>query len=224
MSIIPENQGYSPKRPTVLWKSFRRWLSENPNGEPGGCQVYLLEDRTLERERTKQALCACAPGEYTIREFSDSSSLLAALEERLPDALLVSLSLSGGGGLDAMRKLTQLGGRAPCPVVALSETVDDRTVAAALRAGAHDVVPRERLGGPLLGRAIQFACDSFRLHMDLETRRRELEVLNRELREKRGLLHTSGGSVSGDPRRTRTGTELSSLAARVVRTLAGASR
>lgn len=217
MSSCLESGQYSPKRPVALWKSLRRWLSETPNGENDGCTIFLLEDRPSERERIKQALCATAPGQYRIREFSEPESLLLALEEALPDALLVSLSLSSGGGLAALQKLARLGGRPPCPVVALSEMVEDRTVAAALRAGAHDVVPRERLSGPMLGRSVQFACDSFRLQSDLEARRRELEVVNRELREKRLLLQTNRGSATVETRRQRSALELSSLAARVAR-------
>lgn len=207
----------TPNAPRVLWKSVRQWISEKAEGRVGQCLLYLLVDQPTDRERIKQALCSSAPGEYRIREFSDPTSMLEALEDQVPDALVLSLALSNGGGLAVLRQLAHLGGRPPCPVVALSEVGDDRLVAAALRAGAHDVVARDRMCGPTIGRAIGFACDSFRVQMELEERRRELEAMNRELREKRVLLQSTLGSVTIETRRPRGANNLSTLAARVAR-------
>ena len=71
--------------------------------------------------------------------------------------------------------------------------------------------------GPTIGRAIGFVCDSFRVQMELEERRRELEAMNRELREKRVLLQSTLGSVTIETRRPRGANNLSTLAARVAR-------
>jgi signal transduction histidine kinase len=110
--------------------------------------------------------------------------MLSALRTESPDVLILDLDLGGVSGLTVLEQLAQPSGESPFPVVVLSGANSDTEAVASLKAGAHDYVSKDRLTGALMQKAVQYARDSFRLQTELKARQRELEQLNRELRQK----------------------------------------
>lgn len=99
-----------------------------------GTTVALVEDDEDARQRLAASIRADASLEL-VGEYRTVADALAGLEARAPQVLLVDLGLPDGSGIELVRRIAV---RHPeCSILVVTLFGDERTVLAALEAGAH---------------------------------------------------------------------------------------
>ncbi|MEN9580632.1 MAG: hypothetical protein RJA70_3641, partial [Pseudomonadota bacterium] len=94
---------------------------------------------------------------YTVTWVKTIQAALAHLETHPAQAIIVSLSLPDGVGVEAVRRILHSGTRAP--VIALSGDEDETISLTAVQAGAQDYLFKNQLDKDTLNRAIQHAVE-----------------------------------------------------------------
>jgi DNA-binding NtrC family response regulator len=96
--------------------------------------LYVVDDETTITEGIILALEA----EYRIRGFADAESALKAVEDDLPDLILLDIGLPGMNGVEALGEIKM---RFPdIPVIMITAYEDVDTVISAMKLGAYDYV------------------------------------------------------------------------------------
>ena len=147
------------------------------------CRILHLEDDRLDAELIQSALAADGLG-CSITRARSREEFTTALERGGFDAILADHHLPGFDGLTALKLA-----REKClevPFIFLSGTMDDASVAAMLRGGATDHVPKDDLSR--LGPAVVRAVELIRSRRD---RRRDEE----QLREQAALLDLAADAI-----------------------------
>ena len=147
------------------------------------CRILYLEDDRLDAELIQSALAADGLG-CSITRARSREEFTTALERGGFDAILADHHLPGFDGLTALKLA-----REKClevPFIFLSGTMDDASVAAMLRGGATDHVPKDDLSR--LGPAVVRAVELIRSRRD---RRRDEE----QLREQAALLDLAADAI-----------------------------
>ena len=113
--------------------------------------VLVAEDNQVNRELVTEILTAAG---YAVIEAVDGEDLLARLEEKLPDIVLVDLQMPKLDGLGALRKIRERAEWRSLPVIACTAFAmqDDREKA--MRAGFDGYLSKPITMGGLLA-AIQ---------------------------------------------------------------------
>jgi len=106
-------------------------------------RVLIADDHTLFR-RGVRSLLSTVPGVEVVGEAPDGESAVALTAELAPDLVLMDLQMPGGGGLVAIRAITEQSSAANVLVVTMFE--DDDSVFAAMRAGARGYVLKDSDG------------------------------------------------------------------------------
>jgi diguanylate cyclase (GGDEF)-like protein len=102
-------------------------------------------------------------------ELVEVSSLSEVDSERaLPDCILVEQRDLGGASREDLSALAKTKAGTSIPIVMVAETETDEAVAAALEAGAYDVVGRRRLGGLAPFVAVRNAVEASRMRRLLD--------------------------------------------------------
>jgi DNA-binding NarL/FixJ family response regulator len=103
-------------------------------------RVVIADDHTLFR-RGVRALLSTVGGLEVVGEASDGETAVTLTAELAPDVVLMDLQMPGGGGLAAIRAVTEHCPSANVLVVTMFE--DDDSVFAAMRAGARGYVLKD---------------------------------------------------------------------------------
>ncbi len=103
-------------------------------------RVLIADDHTLFR-RGVRALLSTVPGVEVVGEAPDGATAVAMAADLAPDLVLMDLHMPGGGGLAAIRAVTEQSPTANILVVTMFE--DDDSVFAAMRAGARGYVLKD---------------------------------------------------------------------------------
>jgi DNA-binding NarL/FixJ family response regulator len=107
---------------------------------PDRLRVLIVDDHTLFR-RGVRALLSTVPEVEVVGEASDGEAAVRLTAELAPDLVLMDLQMPGGGGLAAIREVTEHSPSANVLVVTMFE--DDDSVFAAMRAGARGYVLKD---------------------------------------------------------------------------------
>lgn len=103
-------------------------------------RVLIADDHTMFR-RGVASLLSTVPGVEVVGEASDGESAVALTAELVPNLVLMDLQMPRGGGLAAIRAVTELSPATNVLVVTMFE--DDDSVFAAMRAGARGYVLKD---------------------------------------------------------------------------------
>lgn len=103
-------------------------------------RVLIADDHTLFRKGVRSLLLT-VPGVEVVGEAVDGQQAMAMTAELVPDLVLMDLQMPGGGGLAAIRALTDRFPLVNVLVVTMFE--DDDSVFAAMRAGARGYVLKD---------------------------------------------------------------------------------
>lgn len=143
-------------------------------------RVLLVEDDPEAARAVQEVLSNPREGLFEIHHAADLAAALQQVEHERADVVLLSLSLGGGSGVEAVERVRAA---APSlPVVALTARASDRALAArVLQAGAQDFVPKGEVDEPSLPRVIRHAIERQRLLADSESVRRQQQRLREEL-------------------------------------------
>lgn len=102
--------------------------------------VFMVDDHFVVRQGVKQIL-ALFPDVEVIGEAGNGNEMFAALEQRVPDLLLLDMTLPG---LSGVRLIEEVRRRWPkLPVLMLSMHRDAQVVRSALRAGANGYLTKD---------------------------------------------------------------------------------
>jgi PAS domain S-box-containing protein len=150
-------------------------MSYTPVGLPSFVDLIVVDDSAIDIERE-----ACALREDSIaarmRPVADEAAFRAALDERLPDAILADwtlLTFSGRGALDIARQLCP-----EVPFIFVSGTASDSLAIEAMRHGAIDYLQKDQL--ERLGATLQRARDAARIQRDGAEKYRQLFESSRD--------------------------------------------
>jgi two-component system, NarL family, invasion response regulator UvrY len=137
-------------------------------------RVLLVDDHAIVRDALCQVL-ATDPGLEVIGTASDGASALRLTRKFQPDLVLLDIVLPDGSGLDliASLQLEHLNAR----VLMLSMHAEPEYVAAALKRGAHGLVPKSSSPQAFL-QAVHDVASDRKLHEDpMPWTQREQDVL-----------------------------------------------
>lgn len=99
----------------------------------GRIRIVVADDHPLYREGVARAL-ADDPGIEVVGQGEDADSAVALSHQHKPDLVLLDLSMPGGGGIEALRRIRAQ--EAPPKVAILTVSEEDDDVMRALKAGA----------------------------------------------------------------------------------------
>jgi DNA-binding NarL/FixJ family response regulator len=113
--------------------------------------VVLADDQRVVREGLA-TLLGLLPGVEVLGTASDGEEAVALVERLRPDVVLMDIRMPRCDGVEATRRLRELG--SPAQVVVLTTYADDRSVVEALRAGARGFLTKDS-GAEEIQRAIE---------------------------------------------------------------------
>lgn len=96
-------------------------------------RIVVADDHPLYREGVSRSLSA-DPGLKVVGEAQDAQSAIDMVESLQPDLVLLDMSMPGGGGLAALRKIVTM--TKPPRVAMLTASEEDDDVMQSLRSGA----------------------------------------------------------------------------------------
>ncbi|MEU3316457.1 response regulator transcription factor [Streptomyces sp. NPDC006662] len=102
-------------------------------GAPGRIRVLLVDDHQVVRRGLRTFLEVQEDIEV-VGEAADGAEGTARAEELRPDVILMDVTMPGTDGIEALRRLRDLGN--PARVLVVTSFTEQRTVVPALRAGA----------------------------------------------------------------------------------------
>ncbi len=128
--------------------------------------VLVVEPDPRHREELAHRIARIWPSGVRVLDTGSLSDALAMSKAERPDCILIG---DGTSGFDPSRvgSIANANGSA-VPVVVITEAESDDQIAAALDAGAYDVLLRSRLGGPDPYRAVRNALETSRMRRALE--------------------------------------------------------
>ncbi len=137
-----------------------------PTMEAKPIKILLVEDNPADVRLLGELLKEITTAEFELTQVERLNEALARLADDPFDIVLTDLSMPDSNGLEAFRTLHKA---APAvPVVVLS-SVDDETMAVnAVREGAQDYLVKSRIDAHLLGSAIRYAIERYRVDQALQ--------------------------------------------------------
>ncbi len=111
-------------------------------------RVVIVDDHDLFRAGVRTSL---GPLVEVVAESSDVDSAVRAIEELVPDVVLLDVHMPGGGGVEVIRRVAD--GRPEVRFLALSVSDAAEDVIALIRAGARGYVTKT-ISGPELADAV----------------------------------------------------------------------
>ncbi|MEV7543374.1 response regulator transcription factor [Streptomyces sp. NPDC089915] len=108
-------------------------MAETPGGGPGRIRVLLVDDHQVVRRGLRTFLEVQEDIEV-VGEAADGAEGTDRAEELRPDVILMDVTMPGTDGIEALRRLRDLGN--PARVLVVTSFTEQRTVVPALRAGA----------------------------------------------------------------------------------------
>ena len=164
--------------------------------------ILLIEDdQTLSRG----IQLALQGEELAVRQCHTLAEARCALDERLPDLIILDINLPDGSGLDFLGRLRQ---GSSLPVILLTANDLEVDIVAGLESGADDYVTKPfslavlrarvkaRLRGGASGQPVETGCFRFDFeHMDFRRDGREIELSKTEQRLLQLLVENRGQTL-----------------------------
>ncbi|MFN8609796.1 MAG: response regulator [Vulcanimicrobiota bacterium] len=151
-------------------------------GQVTGHKFLIVDDAPADRLMLTRCLRARQP-DIEIVQLERAEEAAPFLRERRVDCMFLDLHLPGQTGVELLAGLRQQGVM-PCAVVAMTGSGSDRVAVEALKAGAHDYLPKSRVNEVSLWDAVAYSISRFKLQLETRQREIQLEELNQELERK----------------------------------------
>jgi signal transduction histidine kinase len=147
--------------------------------------VLLVEDNPGDARLTREMLVDAGHGRLHVHHVVTLAEAVERLTQSgadaAPDVVLLDLSLPDSQGLEGVLRLQAV--NPGLPIVVLSGLDDEALSFAAVHAGAQDYLIKGRGEGEVMARAIGYAIERKRAHMQLLEERDRAELANRSKSE-----------------------------------------
>lgn len=147
-------------------------------------RFLLVDDSEADRLLITRSLQA-RYRDLEIRESVRAEDAIKQVASNPPDCMVLDIHLPGKTGIELIQQLkNENGGMLPCAVVAMTGSGSDHVAVEALKAGAHDYVPKSRVNEAAIWDAVLYSCSRFMLQREMREREEQLRRLNQELQRK----------------------------------------
>src|SRR5712671_3389529 len=146
-------------------------------------RVLIVDDDPAFRRLCTEYLRESAAPPCKIAEASTAGDAVARCAEEQFDCLLVDYNLPDGSGTELLPKLRQTCGPLT-PMIIMTGVGNEGIAIEALHCGAADYLPKDRVSGTALNRAISNSIEKACLLNSINDRNERLELANDELRRK----------------------------------------
>lgn len=143
------------------------------------CTVLIIEDNSADRTLCKRFLSLASTVEYRFIEASSGEEGLAACLACSPDCILLDYNLPEMMGLELLKKIVSLIGIAPA--IMLTGHGDEMLAVSAMKAGAQDYLPKDKMTPVILQRAVHNTIERVKLLQEVAAKNHALEQANSEL-------------------------------------------
>ena len=142
-------------------------------------RLLLVEDDIRSADLLRDLLSTSDSPRFDIQHVTTAAAASEALEEQLPDLVILDLNLPDATHLEALSRFEQT--IHEVPVIVLTGSADEALASDALRCGAEDYLLKGSVNYEALIRSIRYAIERHRSVRDLAQTRRQLELANRDL-------------------------------------------
>ena len=139
------------------------------------CRVLLVEDDRGDAHLVQQALRPARAARYDVTWVDSLAAAKQAVQERVPDVLLLDLSLPDSSGLETVVELHRA--CAQVPLIVLTGNDDFELALQTLAAGAQDYLVKGTFDNDALTRAIRYAISRAGLEQRLVESEAELRTV-----------------------------------------------
>jgi signal transduction histidine kinase len=147
--------------------------------------VMLIEDNRGDVRLIGEMLLSSRDVRFKLDAVDTLGDALLALQVRLPDAILLDLSLPDSYGIETLQRVYD---EAPqVPIIVMTGSSDTDLGVQALQMGAQDYLVKGEPDSKLLNRAIRYAIERRRIETALRQTERELATLQERQRLARDL-------------------------------------
>lgn len=173
-----------------------------PRLDDAPVRVLLVDDSPEDRTIWRRYLERQRDRRFVVIEAESGTEAIERLATDPPDCVVVDHHLPDMTGLEFIARCHSPEGVRCAPLVMLTGSGNEELAVAALKAGAHDYLSKNRLDADSLLRAVDHATEIFRMQRRmaeqqaaLELRNRQLEsfaaVVAHDLRNPLAMIHTS---------------------------------
>ena len=142
--------------------------------------ILLLEDCSSDAELIGRLLRGHASFDGDVDWVQSMQAALAAIELKSYDLVITDLRLPDSVGLETISSLRECSEL--IPIIALTSEEADLGLDA-IRAGANDFLPKDKLNWTILGRAIDYTIERFEMMRELQEANKLLETQNDRLEQ-----------------------------------------
>jgi len=146
-------------------------------------RVLIVDDDPAFRRLCKEYLSEAGAAPCQVAEVSTAGDAVARCGEQQFDCLLIDYNLPDGSGTELLPKLRQHCGPLT-PMIIMTGVGTEQIAIEALHCGAADYIPKDRVSGTSLTRAVRNSIEKASLQHSINDRNERLERVNDELRRK----------------------------------------
>lgn len=151
-------------------------------------RVLLVEDNELDARTMLKALREAAETTFELERATTCADALALLENAAFDCILLDLTLPDSSGLTSLDLIIEAAPQSP--VVLLTGLDDPMVAVEAVERGAHDFLPKNKVDGKLVARAIRYAVTRHSSEVGLRSANEQLRVAHERERIAQDLHDT----------------------------------
>ncbi len=122
--------------------------------------IFIVDDE----QSIRDGICMALEDQYTVKAFPTAEKAIDALQQEIPDLILLDIGLPGMSGIDAFHQINQISSE--ILVIIITAYEDVKTVISAMKLGAYDYVVKPiHMEG--LSVTIKNALDTIRLRKEV---------------------------------------------------------
>lgn len=162
---------------------------------PSCVRLLVVDDDRRDRDLLDRHLAGMKDLTFTTHAAANACAALA-FAERPFDCALLDHNLPDMKGTDLIRKLRERAHDEHLPIILMTGHGDENLAAQALRRGASDYIPKDRINAASIERALTNAIHKANLHRAVDADRAKLEELNEQLEHRNREIQSFYQSVS----------------------------
>ena len=139
--------------------------------------IYLIDDDPDVALIVREMLSDIRGNQFDLDVHESFKEGLKAIEEEIPDVLLLDLGLPDEPGVEKVKKLRDLFGK--LPIIILTSSAEEEMATSALQHGAQDYLVKGKIDGRGLWRAIEFSVQRQSMREELQKSERRIQETQR---------------------------------------------